>query len=489
MEKRTSKKEEFESYFLDDHDPEKIVFPVQCWKGEESLESEGIAFLEKGHVDCVRELAEAFITHGRDPKRRRTEYESREEAQKRTVLEFIFKPSFEKVPLEKQKQLFREACEKRGKYQELQAQARREFHSAKDREARLRVARKYDEQITELGLEVFYETGKTFLELTQIKIGEKSRHPHSQRIRPKTAQERRIAKAMSAHLSPFSYNYLKLKDGRGRIMFTRKEQGERGQREVTFEIKRLSDKNEIVLDFLFDKHGKRNGAELLKSEPRPADIITLIKFEEVIKKTEEDGTVVHGIPFTSAEFRKRLGVRITDQELAEALHELRNTEVKLEGAKIWYEKGEERKHYKKVTFESSIIQDVVTEETGKLAPKGNVQHKFIVTFSTAWNMIFTNDILNRRYACFPKKFYDDISIGARALGRYLACWRSCFLTIGRASEILGYGCTINLRKRKKHIEAKFNELKRIGTIKSWERAKKDGRELVGEDTVYKIVRG
>jgi len=489
--KQTSKKEEFESYFLDDHDPEKIVFLVQCWRGEESLESEGIAFLEKGHVDCVRELAEAFITHGHDPKRRRTEYESREEAQKREVLEFIFKPKFEKAPLEEQKRLLKEACEKKEKYHELQTQARREFVSAKDREAKLRISRKYDEQIAELGLEVFYETGKTFLELVQIKIGERPRHPRSQRIRPKPRKERQLAKAMSGHLSPFSYDYLKLKSGKGQITYTRKEVREEDgeEREVAFEVIGLSDRAEMGLDFLFDKHGKRNGAELLKSEPRPADIITLRKFEETIKKTEEDGTVVHGIPFTSAEFRKRLGVRLTDQEIAEVLHELRNTEVMLKGAKIWCEKGEERKRYKRVTFESSIIQDVVTEETGKLAPKGNVQHKFIATFSTAWNMIFSNDILYRRYACFPKAFYGDISIGARALGRWVACWRSCYLPIGRASEILGYGRTSNLRKRKKDIEVKLDELKRVGIIKSWERAKKDGVERVGSQTTYRIVRG
>ncbi len=493
MKERDNEEEEFD--FVAAFPPQGArdkVSLVQCWRGENSLESEGIAYLEEKRVDCLRILAEGFITRGRIKERYPPKQEQREEAHKRAVLGFIFKPRFEKVSLEEQKRLLKEACKKKEKYHELQTQARREFASAKDREAKLRVSRKYDEQIAELGLEVFYETGKTFLELAQIKIGERPRHPRSQRIRPKPRKERQLAKAMSGHLSPFSYDYLKLKSGKGQITFTRKEVREEDgeEREVVFEVIGLSDRAEMGIDFLFDKHGKRNGAELLKSEPRPADIITLRKFEEAIKKTEEDGTVVHGIPFTSAEFRKRLGVRLTDQEIAELLHELRNTEVMLKGAKIWCEKGEERKRYKRVTFESSIIQDVVTEETGKLAPKGNIQHKFIATFSTAWNMIFSNDILHQRYACFPKEFYYDISIGTRALGRYVGCWKSTYLTIGQASEILGYKEEVrNWRTRKQNIEAKLDELKRIKIIKSWKRCEKDGRELVGKQTVYKIVRG
>lgn len=103
-------------------------------------------------------------------------------------------------------------------------------------------------------------------------------------------------------------------------------------------------------------------------------------------------------------------------------------------------------------------------------------------------MIFENGIINKRYSCFPSEFY-KASIGARALGRYLTCFSKATLKIGEACNILGYKeVTRNLPVRKRDIEAKLDELKRIGLIKSWKRDRMNGKELVGIDTRWKIER-
>lgn len=103
-------------------------------------------------------------------------------------------------------------------------------------------------------------------------------------------------------------------------------------------------------------------------------------------------------------------------------------------------------------------------------------------------MTFHNDILNKRYACFPKEFY-KVSKGARALGRYLSCFKQGKLTVGQASEILGYKEEArNLRTRREDIEKKLEELKQIDIIKSWKREKKSGKVKTGNQTTWQFKR-
>ncbi|TET70216.1 MAG: hypothetical protein E3J56_08410 [Candidatus Aminicenantes bacterium] len=487
MEERDNKKEEFD--FVDAFPPsgEEVIGVLTHWTGEWGLESEGIDFLQKGDVKSTRRLCEAFITRGRDKDRHRTKYEKRDEAEKRAVLEFVFKPSFEKAPLERQKQLFSEACSKSGRYYALEQQAWVELNCCRNREELLRVGRKADKIVIELGLEPFYGS-KTFTQQAQERLSEE---PPRRPIRSKPRKERQLGKEMSNILSPRSYNFLMARDGTGRIKFTRKRVGRRGRRAIAFEVRGLSDKSETCLDYLFDRHAKKENGKLLKTTPRPGDIVTLGRFEAALEKPEEYLHLISSVSFTSAELRDQLGIRITDKEVIEAVEELAGTEIKLEGERIWWEK--EEKHFKDITLRSSIIDTIVVRRTGKIAPRtSEPQHKFTVTFGLGWGMIFDNGIINKRYSCFPPAFY-KAGMATRALGRYLACFDEATLKITKAANILGYGRTTNLTKRKKDIELKLDELKQIGIIKSWKRDKVEGpggrlKELVGANTRWKIER-
>lgn len=481
MGNQDNEKEEFDFVATFPPSGEEAIGVETYWTGEQSLESEGIYFLEKGDVKSARRLCEAFITRGRDKDRHRTEQEQREETQKRAVLKFIFKPSFEKLPLEKQKQLFKEACSKSRKYYVLQQKAWKKFELAQNRDEVMKAGRRGDELVVELGLEPFHE-GKTFLEQAQQEIGEKSRHKP---IRPKPRKERQLGKEMSNVLSSRSYNFLTRNDGTGRIKFTRKRAGRRGRGAIAFEVRGLSDRAEIALDYLFDRHAKKENGRWLKTTPRPGEIVTLGRFEAALEKPEEYLHLISSVSFTSVELRSKLGIRITDKEVIEAIEELRSTEIKLEGERIWYEKEEE--HFKNITLRSSILDTTVVEETGKIAPRtGEAQHKFIVTFGLGWGMIFDNGIINKRYSCFPPAFY-KANPGIRALGRFLACFDEATLKITEACNILGYKEEAkNWRTRKDDIETKLDKLKRIGIIKSWKRDKVNGKELVGANTRWKI---
>lgn len=483
MRKQTSKKEEFDFVAAFPPSGEEVIGVLTYWTGECSLESEGIDFLQKGDVKSTRRLCEAFITRGHGKERQRTEQERRNEAKKRATLEFVFKSGFEKLPPEKQKELFKEACSKPGKYFALEQKAWREFDRCRNRDELLGVGRKADKIVVELGLEPYYK-GKTFTQQAQEKLGEE---PPRKPILSKPRKERQLGKEMSNVLSPRSYNFLTRKDGTGRIKFTRKRAGRRGRRAIAFEVRGLSDRAEIALDYLFDRQAKKENGMRLKTTPRPGEIVTLGRFEAALEKPEEYLHLISSVSFTSVELRNQLGIRITDKEVIEAIDELRSTEIKLEGERIWWEK--EEKHFRGITLRSSIIDTTVVKRTGKIAPRtGEPQHKFLVTFGLGWGMIFDNGIISKRYSCFPPEFY-KAGIGRRALGRYLACFSEATLKITEACNILGYKEEVkNWTTRKQDIEAKLDELRRIGIIKSWKRDKANGKELVGADTRWKIER-
>ena len=485
MQKQTSKKDGFESYFLDDYDPEKFVPLVLNWRGEMSLESEGTDFLEKGNVETLQELVKNFILSNRDPGKAPKEHQKPQEAQRRAALGFILKPSFKKLSVAEQIAKLKEVCLKSAKYDKLERTWCANADSA-SREKLMRAARRFDKIVAEENLEDFLRRGETFVEWAQRIRGEKPPHPRSREMRPKSRSERQLGKEMSNILSPRAYNFLTVGDGT--IKFTKKEQG----REVAFEVRGLSDKSETTIDFLFDRLAKKESAKLLKTKPRPADIVPLEKFVTALEKPEEHPHFIRSVPFTSVEMRNDLQIRITDKEVIEAIEELSRTEIKLEGKKVWWDGKEER--YKNIALKSSIIDTTVVEESGKVAPRtGEPQHKFLVTFGLGWGMIFDNGIINKRYSCFPPEFY-KANPGVRKLGRYLTCFSDTTLKIDDASNILGYKEEVkNWRTRKLDIEAKLDKLKKMKVIRSWERNKvkgADGRlkELVGSRTRWKIER-
>ena len=310
--------------------------------------------------------------------------------------------------------------------------------------------------------------------------------------RIKKKEDKHLGKALTNILSPSSYNYLKLKTKKngGSIKFIQKaiQNDSDEQREITFEVDHISDKSEMMIDFLFDQYAKKDDAILLKRKPRETDIISVDKFGDIINNAENYTHMIMSIKFESNDVRKHLGTRITDKEIRQTINELRTTTIKLDGVKIWLEKDGQSgaKKYKKVTHEDSIVDSLTTEETGWVAPRTkDPQHRFIVRIGIGWALIFHNNIINKRYACFPKEFY-KAGKRTRALGRYLSCWKQSTLTIEKISEIMEYSETTNLSKRKKDIESKLEELKNIGVIKKYERVKKGGKELTGKNTAWKF---
>ncbi len=463
--------------------PERFILDVRDW---ETMKDEALCFLEQGDVEGVRQTADGFI--GNSHIDRREEEAEKEERIRKAVLAFVYEKEFENADLEKQIELIKDACSKRTRYYALQSKAWRELDRARNREELFEAARRYDELVVAEGMEPFHEGG-TFVEQARQKIGEKpERRP--QRILPKPRAERQLGKEMSSVLSPRPYNFLVMKDGT--VKFRRKEKEGKGRKEVSFEIQGLSDRAELMLDFLFDRHAKKENGKLLKTRPKPADIATLDTFEKAVENPSSYDRFIRSVKFTSAELRKELGIRITDKEVVRAVEELACTEIKLEGKRIWWDGKEKR--FRNITMKSTIIDTIVIDETGKTAPRtGDPQHKFAVTFSLGWSMVFDNSIISKLYSCFPPAFY-KASAGARKLGRYISCFPKGILKLGEACNILGYkGQVKNLTNRKRNIEGKLDELKRIGIIKSWKRDKAKGadgrlKELKGAETRWKIVR-
>ena len=278
---------------------------------------------------------------------------------------------------------------------------------------------------------------------------------------------------------------LKTKKDEGQIEFIKREVREESneEREVIFEVKHLSNRVEILIDFLFDKFAKRNDALLIKNPPKETNAIIQDGFDMALERFTDNLPGFAPIKFTSKEFRSHFQIRITDKEITQAVDELMNTVIKLQGVRIWFDsqESEGNKRYKKITHTDRIINSTTIRETGKVAPRTkDAQHEFIVRFGSGWALLFYNDIVNRRYSCFPKEFY-QISPGAIDLGRYLSNWQETYLTIEQASEILGYeNNTANLTNRKYLIERKLDELKKIEFIR-WKRLKRRGKE-----TLWKI---
>lgn len=419
-----------------------IIPEIWSPKNWEDFISQALSLIEEGDLDSLESLADEFIRLGVN----QVSSNCRKE-----LLEFIYKSDFKKLPLEEQKARIKKAHETAPHYLPKSVRA----------------------------------------EIAEQKAGEqRTLETAAKEIQPKTRQERRLGKYMSNTLSPASYNYLKLKhkNGESLIKFERREVKEGEEQEVTFEVKHLSDRCETVLDFLFDRLAKRNGAELLKKRPEEADLIPFEEFEAALERSETQRNILRSVSFTSMELRKQLEIRITDREIRRAVQELIDTKIELEGVKVWHEKNGDEKRYRKVTLIDRIAYNAAIQETGWVEPRTKaIQHKFTVTLGSGWDMILHNDILNKRFGCFPREFY-KVSKGARAIGRYISCWKQGTFTIEQASEIAGYGETTNIRKRKKDIEVKLNELKRIAIVKSWKRAKKNGKVKTGKHTAWDFKR-
>jgi hypothetical protein len=405
------------------------------------LGSEVKPYIERCDIKVIRDLTESFLRFGghRDELREK----------RRELLAFVFQKEFETKQPEEILELFRDAYRKEKEWTaQLKKEALQEYREGEGEESTPRVEKQ------------------------------------------KTKEQRRLGKYMSNVLSPTSYNYLKLKHkkGEGLIEFKGREEKEGEEREFTFEVKRLTDRSEVIIDFLFDRKAKSNGAELLKKEPEEAGIIPFEEFINALDMPEGQTDTPRSVSFTSTELRKQLGIRITDKEVQKAVRELYNTEIQLEGVKIWCEKSGDGKSYRKVTLNDRIVYSFGTEETGRKEPRTEAkQHRFKLLLGSGWEMIFHNDIINRRYSCFPKEFY-KVSRKARALGRYLSCFKEGKLNIEQASEIAGYDNTTNLTKKKNGIEKKLEELKKIGILKSWEREKKRGKEKTGKRITWRFKR-
>lgn len=399
-------------------------------------------FIEKGNIEIIRKLTEVFLEHGE------SQYKEVKE-ERRKFLSFVFREDFKTKAAKEMTVLFRQTWEKEKKFNK---EIEREIKEKKEQE-------------------------------------EESISPKE--VKPKTKKEKHLQKSMASTLSPMAYNFLKLKTTKrgGRTKFLQEIVTKEGdeERSITFEVGSLSDKAEMTIDFLFDKFAKKDNAALLKA--KETDIITAEKFAEIIQEFENHpyGAV---IKFNSTEVRKTLEIRITDKELRKAIDELSMTKIELKGVKIWIEtdKGEKGKYFKEITFTDKIVGGIIIEKTGRIEPRTKAaQHKFVLTFSKGWDLIFRNNIFNKRYACFGKDFY-KLTKNTRALGRYLSCFKSTILTIEHISEIIGYKETINIRKRKVDIEKKLNELKKLGIIKKWRRVKKDGKEQIGKKSAWNITR-
>jgi len=414
---------------------------IHCWEEYGYLAK---PFIRKGNIEAIRGLTKSFQDWGF---RRDDESEERKK-----LLSFVFRKDFESKTPEEKLKLLRQAC--------------------------LKDKRLIEDRNRERKRELERWEG----------------HPAPKVIKVKTREERLLGKYMTNTLSPSSYNYLKLKTKRneGSIKFIQKDVRIESfeEREVIFEVKHLSDKSEMLIDFLFNKLSKRNDATLLREKPKENDIITYEKFETALEKPNSYLQYFTCLKFGSKEIRKDFGIRITDKDIQQAVSELMNTKIELKGIKLWYESDtkDRGEYYKKITHADRIIYSATINETGEIAPRTkDPQHEFTVIIGLGWSLIFRNDIINRRYACFPKEFYQARK-GTRALGRYLSCWiEPSTLTIEQASEILGYGEeTSNLSRRKYLIEQKLDELKEMGIIIRWKRGKKKGKEKKARETSWII---
>jgi hypothetical protein len=313
--------------------------------------------------------------------------------------------------------------------------------------------------------------------------------PYTNTLRPtirKTRDERLFGKYMVNTLASSSFNYSITMHGEN-VKFYRTEQSENRETEITYEIRGFSDRCETLVDFIVNFIAKSNDGRLLRQGANENYLIRYDDFINAIEGFVTDIKVERSVRFTGQELRKHFnGLRFTDKDIVEALNELENTKIVLQAVKIWYDSAQKR--YKKITHTDRIIYSTTIRETGKLAPRTkDSQFEFTLRIGTGWSMIFHNDIINRRFGCFPQKFY-RASKETRQLGRYLSCFRNSIMTINDMSKILGYEGTSNLSMRKKHIEKHLDELKDFKIIKTWRRYKKNGRECRGDKTSWEIQR-
>jgi len=145
-----------------------FIADVRNWS---LMESEALDFLNEGEIESIRQTATAFIDNSCKDfgSRYAKEVIEHEERKRRETLAFVFKPEFEKAPLEEQKRLIEEACLKASKYSALQNETWRKFESAKTFDELKRAGREADELVVEMGLRAFHE-GKTFFQQAQVKI-------------------------------------------------------------------------------------------------------------------------------------------------------------------------------------------------------------------------------------------------------------------------------------------------------------------------------
>lgn len=440
-------------------DTSRTLVNVTSWS---MMGHEALLYLEAGDLEGLRIEARYFIT---------------KEKTARKALGFVFKKTFEELEVEEQKKQILAVCDKRILYNKIYYRYINEDPLEEDHQKKLDKALKYDELIRKEGLGIF--GCKSFVE--SVKDERRKKPPET--IRPKTRKELQLEKDMSSVLGSRVYAFITNKAGEGEIRFFRKYKEKDSEKEISLTVRGFSDLSETLLDFLFDKHAKRDRAKMLKADTR--DIISYVEVAEKLSRIEETGIKRYGLEFTATELREKLGIRITDKEIDSALNALRWTDIKLEGKKIWFDK--DKKRFGEITLETSILDTIIIEKSGKTLPRtGEDQLRFGVYFGLGWGMIFENEILNKRYSCFPKKFY-KISAGARKLGRYLSCFGKSVLTISIASSILGYKADVkNLPKRKRNIESKLDELIAIRFIDFWGRATKDGKEKTGKNTAWNI---
>lgn len=297
---------------------------AQIWSPTnwEDFTQQALSLIDEGDLNSLESLSNEFIRIGGH----QAECSRREE-----LLTFIYQSNFKRLPPEDQKARIRKAQEDAPTY----------------------LPKSLRNQIAE------QKAG----ELMTLEAEAKG-------IQPKTRQERRLGKYMSNTLSPASYNYLKGKNGEGLIRFMRREVKEGEEREVTFEVRGFSDRSEIIIDIMFDKLAKQNGAALLKTIPDDEEANGLGRFEDSLEKPELYQNISRAVSFTSAGVRKKTGLRMTDKEIAQAAKELVDVNVDLRGVKIWYEKNGDQKRYKKITHLAHIADSVTAVETGKVAPPG-----------------------------------------------------------------------------------------------------------------------
>ncbi len=303
-----------------------------------------------------------------------------------------------------------------------------------------------------------------YAELLQPKTVEDIPEEERKKFTKEEKFEYKVTKTGEYNLSSRSLQYILVKTQDGVCKITRPK---------------LNAKQMALLDVMVTKYAERANFRLLK-KPRADDELTLDDFDLAMEHSDEFDNTFFSVVLTTTEIRKMLNLpRWTDEQIIKTAKSLRSALIDAEGVKVWAD--ENGKYKQERAWYSVLCSDVIVNKTGKFSKKAEDERKTHILFKTGLlsGMIFHNDIIRKRLILCLKVNKDDKKAlygrkdAIQLIYRWLLLWAGSGakprLTLEQFSEILGYGKTVNLRKRKQDIDRYLDEMKELGLIKNYMR--------------------